>query len=203
MNTKTILASAYLGSILAAAYAITHVGTQYAPGAPHVLPVWPGIEAPSGVYVVGVTLVLRDLLQRAIRSDLTREVRGRGIMAGVVAVREPHERAVALRVLALIFVGAALSALISPAVAIASGVAFAVSESVDFGVFTLTESRLGLYGAIVASNAVSIVVDSLIFLALAFGSLAFIEGQTIGKALATLAAVVVLWLVRGRQVVAA
>ena len=169
--TRTTLAAAYLGSILLAAYAITHVGTQYAPGAPHVLPVWPGVEAPSGVYVVGVTLVLRDLLQRRVGK---------------------------LTMLALILVGAGLSAFISPAVAVASGVAFAVSESVDYAVFSLTE-RFGFLRAVVASNAVSIVVDSLIFLALAFGSLAFVEGQVIGKGISTVVAVAVLAGLRARR----
>ena len=123
---KIALTAAYLGSILAAAWAVTHVGTQYDPHGPHVLPVWPSIEAPSGVYVVGVTLVLRDLLQK-------------------------H----------------------------------------------------GTYRAIAASNAVALVVDSVLFLAIAFGSLAFVEGQVIGKALSTVAAIGVLFLIgRARKVVA-
>jgi hypothetical protein len=172
--TRTALAAAYLGSILAAAYAITHVGTQYDPHGPHVLPVWPGIEAPSGVYFVGLTLVLRDLLQRRVSKPT---------------------------MFALIALGAALSAFISPAVAIASGVAFLVSETVDWATFTATEKRLGLVGAVAASNAVALVVDSLIFLSLAFGSLAFVEGQIIGKAWATLAGVAILALVRARRVV--
>lgn len=165
MPKTLILAAAYLGSIVAAAWAITHVGTQYAPGAPHVLPVWPGIEAPSGVYLVGLTLALRDLLQRRVSKPT---------------------------MYALILVGALLSALISPAVAVASGVAFLASESIDFGTFSLVAPRLGDLWGVALSNAVSIVVDSVIFLSLAFGSLAFVEGQVIGKALATLAALAVL-----------
>ena len=174
MKTLT-LAAAYLGSIVAAAWAITHVGHQYAPGAPHVLPVWPGIEAPSGVYLVGLTLVLRDVLQRRVGKRVT---------------------------FGLILVGALLSALISPAVAVASGLAFLASESVDFGVFTLVEPH-GLYRAVLASNAVSIVVDSVIFLSLAFGSLAFVEGQVIGKALASLAGCAVLVVMHQRRAVMA
>jgi len=174
MKTLT-LAAAYLGSIVAAAWAITHVGHQYAPGAPHVLPVWPGIEAPSGVYLVGLTLVLRDVLQRRVGKRVT---------------------------FGLILVGAALSALISPAVAVASGCAFLASESVDFGVFTLVEKH-GLYRAVLASNAVSIVVDSVIFLSLAFGSLAYVEGQVIGKALATLAGLAALIVMNQRRAVTA
>lgn len=175
-KTTAALLVAYLGSIVAAAYAVTHIGTQYVPAGPYVVPVWPGIEAPSGVYLVGLTLVLRDLLQRHVSKPV---------------------------MFALIVVGAGLSALISPAVALASGLAFLVSETLDFGVFSLVEPRWGLVPGVVASNAVSIVADSLVFLAVAFGSLAFIEGQIIGKAIATLVAVAVLLLMRRREAVAA
>ena len=172
---KIALTAAYLGSILAAAWAVTHVGTQYDPHGPHVLPVWPSIEAPSGVYVVGVTPVLRDLLQHRV---------SKGAM------------------FALIVVGTTLAAFVSPAVAVASGLAFAASESVDYAVFSALQKH-GTYRAIAASNAVALVVDSVLFLAIAFGSLAFVEGQVIGKALSTVAAIGVLFLIgRARKVVA-
>lgn len=164
MKITLTLAAAYLASVVAAAYAVTHIGAQYAPGAPHVVPVWPGIEAPSGVYVIGVTLVIRDLLQHRITKPG---------MVGLIAA------------------GAGLAALVSPAVAVASGCAFLLSETVDWVVYTLTEKRIGDWGAVLASNAVSIVVDSIVFLTVAFGSLAFLQGQVIGKALATIAALAV------------
>ena len=172
--TKT-LAAAYLGSIIAANWAIAHVGTQYDPHGPHVLPVGFGLEAPSGVYVVGLTLVLRDLVQRQIGKPAT---------------------------FGIIVAGAALSAVFSPALALASGLAFLVSESVDFALFSLTE-RFGLLRAVAASNAVSLVVDSVVFLFIAFGSLAFVEGQIVGKVWATLAGLVVLAALRSRRVVTA
>jgi queuosine precursor transporter len=176
MKTTLTLAAAYLASVVAAAYAVTHIGTQYFPGAPHVVPVWPGIDAPSGVYVIGVTLVIRDLLQHRISKPV---------------------------MVSLIVAGAGLAALVSPAVAVASGCAFLLSETVDWAVYTLTEKRIGDLGAILASNAVSIVVDSIVFLTVAFGSLAFLEGQVIGKALATLAAFAVIVALRvGRKALA-
>jgi hypothetical protein len=171
MKTRAALAAAYLASIVAAAFAVTHVGHQYGPGQPHVLPVWPGIEAPSGVYLIGVTLVLRDLLQRRA---------GKAVTFG------------------LMLVGAGLAAIFSPAVAIASAVALIVSETVDLGIFTAVE-RFGIVRAVLASNTVSIVVDSWLFLTIAFGSAAFIEGQVIGKALATIAVVLVLVALRFRR----
>lgn len=175
-KTTATLAGLYLASVAAAAYAITHVGAQPFPGGPHTLPVWPGIAAPSGVYVVGLTLVIRDLLQHRITKST---------------------------MLGLIVAGAVLSAIFSPAVAVASFLAFAVSEAVDYGVYSLTEPRYGQIAGVLCSNAVSIVVDSVIFLAVAFGSLAYVEGQVIGKAWATLAALVVLLALRPRRAMTA
>lgn len=175
MNRKPygaiLTAALYLASIVAANYAITHIGSQPFPGGPHVLPVGFGLTAPSGVYVVGVTLVLRDIVQRQSGKWAT---------------------------FLLILAAAAATWLISPSLALASTAAFLASELVDFAIYTSLERRT-FYGAILASNAASIVVDSALFLWLAFGSLAFIEGQIVGKAIATLAAVAVLALIRGHH----
>ena len=137
-----------------------------------IIPVWPGIEAPAAVLAIGFTLVFRDLLQKRIGSK---------------------------RTLALMVVGIVLSLLISPAFALASGAAFAASELVDFGVFTGAVPVVGTIAAVVVSNAVSIVVDSLVFLPLAFGSLEFLNGQIIGKAWATAFGVAVLLALKLRE----
>jgi uncharacterized PurR-regulated membrane protein YhhQ (DUF165 family) len=52
---------------------------------------------------------------------------------------------------------------------------------------------------VVASNVVGAVVDSVIFLSIAFGSLELVRGQVVGKLWMTLAAAAVLSVVR-RQV---
>ncbi len=169
-EVKILISLAFLASIVAANWMIQNVGAQPYPGGPHMLPVGFGLLAPSGVYIVGVTLVLRDVLQRHA---------GKGVT------------------FALILVGAALSAFISPALAVASATAFLISETADFGVFSALE-RHGFLRAAAVSNAVSIVVDSAVFLTLAFGSLAFIEGQIVGKAWATIAALLILLALRAR-----
>jgi uncharacterized PurR-regulated membrane protein YhhQ (DUF165 family) len=143
-----------------------------------VQPVGFGLQAPSAVFVAGLAFVFRDYLHRA---------------GGTRAV------------LAAIAVGAAVSAIVSPQLALASAVAFGVSELVDLAVF----SRFGRHGftrAAVASNVVGILVDSLLFLAIAFGSLAFLPGQLIGKLYGTLAFVAwraVAGLIARRQLAAA
>jgi uncharacterized PurR-regulated membrane protein YhhQ (DUF165 family) len=171
MKKYAAIAGAFLASILAANFAVAHIGHQEAPGAPHTLPVGFGLDAPSGVYIVGVTLVLRDVLQRRA---------GKGVT------------------FALILAGAALSALFSPALAIASGVTFLASELVDFALYSALQERSERL-AILLSNAVSVVVDSALFLWLAFGSLHFVEGQVVGKVYATIAAFLVLEALRARR----
>jgi hypothetical protein len=102
--------------------------------------------------------------------------------------------------MASIAVGALLSAYLSPSVALASGVAFLVSEMLDLMVYTPLQAR-NLILATVASNVVGLVVDSALFLSLAFGSLRFIEGQIIGKAWMTLVALpIVAWIRRAEEV---
>jgi uncharacterized PurR-regulated membrane protein YhhQ (DUF165 family) len=142
-------------TIPAANYLIGHVGTVCVPQGPCLIPVLPGLQAPSGVLMIGAALVLRDLVQRRL---------GVGVAA--------------LAILA----GAALSAAFAPpALVIASAVAFLISEMADLAVYTPL-ARRRLIAAVVLSGLVGLVVDSIVFLWLAFGSLDFLIGQIVGKA---------------------
>ena len=96
-----------------------------------------------------------------------------------------------------IVAGAALSAVLSPQLALASGIAFLVSELADFAVYTPLRQRNWLL-AVGLSNTVGLVADSVLFLALAFGSLEFLPGQIVGKGWVTLVAVALLWTFRRR-----
>ena len=149
-------------TIPAANWMIGHVGTVCLPNGPCLLPVAPGIMAPSGVLMVGAALVLRDLVQRRL-----------GVEFGIGAI----------------VVGAAISAVLAPAaLVIASAAAFLLSEFADFSVYTpLARRRLVL--AVVVSSLVGLVVDSIVFLYLAFGSLDFLLGQIVGKGWMVLLAV--------------
>ncbi|MBQ1166305.1 VUT family protein, partial [Streptomyces sp. A73] len=69
--------------------------------------------------------------------------------------------------------------------------AVALSETLDVAVYEPLRRR-GLLVAVTASNAVGLLADSLVFLGLAFGSLAFLPGQLVGKAWMTLAAIAVI-----------
>lgn len=96
------------------------------------------------------------------------------------------------RALALIPLGAAVSALLGdPAVAVASLAAFMLAELLDTAIYEGIRSRSQAWG-IAISGVVGSVVDSVVFLSLAFGSLAFLQPQITGKIAATLGAVLVL-----------
>jgi queuosine precursor transporter len=142
-------------TIPAANWLIGNAGTTCVPNGPCLIPVAPGLMAPSGVTMIGIALVLRDLVQRRL---------GLGIAV------------------AAILVGAVLSALVAPpALVVASAAAFLLSELADFAVYTPL-ARRRLVAAVVASSLVGLVVDSIVFLWLAFGSLDFLAGQVVGKA---------------------
>jgi uncharacterized PurR-regulated membrane protein YhhQ (DUF165 family) len=160
---------AFLALIPLANWMIQHVGTVCVSLGPCLVPVAPGLLAPSGVVTVGVALVLRDVVQRCL-----------GLAWGLTAIAA----------------GTLLSTLVAPsALVLASGTAFCLSELADFAVYTpLQRRRLVL--AVVASSLAGLVIDSVVFLALAFGSLEFLAGQIVGKAWAVLVAIPLVCLLR-------
>lgn len=86
--------------------------------------------------------------------------------------------------LAAIGIGAVLSwFLASPALAVASTVAFAGAELVDLSVYTPARRKTGFIGGAILSNIVSAPIDSVLFLWLAGFplTLAAVEGQFVGK----------------------
>ncbi len=160
-------------TIPAANWLIGNAGTACVPQGPCLVPVAPGLMAPSGVMMAGVALVLRDLVQRRLGVGLA-----------------------SLAILA----GAGLSAFLAPpALVAASATAFLISEFADLAVYTPL-ARRGLVVAVVASGVVGLVVDSVVFLWLAFGSLDFLAGQIVGKAWMVLLSIpFVAWLRRRDQ----
>ncbi len=70
-------------------------------------------------------------------------------------------------------------------IVVGSLAAFAVSETIDNGLGAWMRGRFPDPVRVLTTNAISIPLDSLVFLAVAFGSLAFIEGQIVAKMAAT------------------
>lgn len=160
-----LLIAAYVLTIPGANWLIGNVGTVCVPNGPCLIPIFPGIMAPSGVLLIGAALLLRDLVQRQFGAWVS---------------------------LACIGAGTILSFLIAkPSLALASGAAFLFSELADFAVYTpLAKRRFML--AVALSCLAGAIVDSALFLWLAFGSLDHVEGQVIGKIYAALIFLVVI-----------
>ncbi|MBL0935975.1 MAG: VUT family protein [Rhizobiaceae bacterium] len=164
--------AAFACTIPLANWMIGNVGTVCVPDGPCLIPVAPGIYAPSGVLAIGAALVLRDLVQRRL-----------GLAWSVAAIA----------------IGAILSVFFAPpALIVASTAAFALSEVADLLVYTPLQRR-GLILAATASSIVGLIIDSIVFLTLAFGGLDLLPGQVLGKLWMVVAALPVLAWVRSRD----
>lgn len=128
------------------------------------VPVGFGLMATAGTWAAGLTFLARDWVH-----DLTERT----------------------AVFACIFAGAGLSCFLAgPRLAFASGVAFAISEIADLLVYQPLRRR-GWVRAVVASNIVGSVVDTVVFLALAgFPIWLALPGQMLAKTTATLVVVI-------------
>lgn len=110
--------------------------------------------------MIGAALVLRDLVQRRF-----------GAMAS----------------LACIVAGTVVSTTVAPPnLVLASAAAFLFSELADFSVYTPLATRRFVL-AVFLSCIAGAVVDSALFLWLAFGSFEHMEGQILGKLYAAVA----------------
>lgn len=159
-----------LGIVAFIAYVGTVFAANWAIERYGVVPVGFGLVAPAAVWFVGLAFTLREAVHETL---------GRGWVLVAIAV------------------GAACSALVSPAFALASGVAFGVSEVCDWAVYERLRERNWLAG-VALSNTVGLVIDSVVFLWLAFASFTFLPGQIVGKAWMTAAALILLGAARGR-----
>jgi uncharacterized PurR-regulated membrane protein YhhQ (DUF165 family) len=85
-------------------------------------------------------------------------------------------------------------------IVVASLLAFAVSETIDNSLGTWLRDRWPDAARVLGTNAISVPLDSVVFLLVAFGSLEFIEGQIVVKYAATVLVGVPLVLVLRRFV---
>lgn len=152
-------------------YIATIVAANWAITTFGLVPIGFGLLAPAGLYFAGLAFSLRDAVQEMLGRRWT---------------------------VAAVLIGAALSAALSGPLALASGVAFLLSELADFGVYTPLRRR-GWLPAVVASNIVGLVVDSALFLWVAFRSLDFLAGQIVGKLWMTALAVALIAVWRNWQ----
>ncbi|MFF3398273.1 VUT family protein [Streptomyces sp. NPDC002659] len=145
----------YLGPAALTAYAASITAANVLTARYGLVPVAPGLVTTAGTFAAGAALLLRDVVQDTL---------GRAaVLCGIAA-------------------GAALTFATSPALAVASAVAFLAAEVADMAVYTPLRDR-GWARAVLASNVVGAVVDTLLFLLLAGFPLtaASVGGQLVGK----------------------
>lgn len=164
--------AACIGITLAAGFIVSILAANYLTDRYGFVPVGFGLAATAGTYAAGFTLALRDGVQDTL---------GRRWVIGLVVA------------------GAVLSfALSAPTIAVASGVAFLVAELADFAVYTPLRARAQVgdrrwAGAVIVSNIVGAVIDTALFVGIAFGAAAVMPamgGQLVGKTWASLVYVV-------------
>lgn len=162
----------FILTIPAMNWVLMNVGTSCSPDGPCLIPVWPGIMAPSGVLLAGIALVMRDVVQSKL-----------GLSWSMYAI----------------VLGALLSAVFSePSLVIACVLAFFFSELADLLVYTPLRKRWPAW-AILLSGLVGSFVDSAIFLSMAFGSVEFIVGQVLGKFWMSLIVAVLIGFLHARE----
>ena len=164
------LTAAFAATVPLANWMIENVGSC-SPHGPCVIPVGFGQYAPSGVLVVGAAIVLRDFVQEA-----------GGVKASLLAI----------------VIGAALSWLFAPAALVTASVtSFAIAELCNLAIYTPLRKK-GMPVAVAISGFVGSFVDSALFLLIAFGSMDYVLGQTMGKYWMVAAAAVTLAILRPR-----
>jgi uncharacterized PurR-regulated membrane protein YhhQ (DUF165 family) len=147
-----LIAGIYLGLVIAANW----LASKYVVRVPLT-----DLLAPAGVFCIGFVLVLRDWLQQL-----------RGLLWTM-----PIVYAAGLISWA---VGDLAGWTTLQKIAIASVVAFTVSETIEAVIFTPLRNR-NMTAGVAVSATVGNAVDSYLFLTLAFGSTAFFWGQFWGK----------------------
>lgn len=146
-----------LGSMALAGYIAAIAAANITTAHYGLVPVGLGLTATAGTYFAGCALFLRNVVQDAF---------GRRT------------------VVAAILIGALLSALTSPSLALASGVAFGISELADTAVYTPLRDRRNWWArAVIPASLLGAVIDTFVFLDLAGFPVTTrgVAGQLVGK----------------------
>jgi queuosine precursor transporter len=148
---------------------------------------WTDLTAPGGTYLIGIALSLIELAHRTAPSRregfLNAQVMvacgfgGSALLAAYLAILDamPPDDALFDRLAG------------TWRIVLGSLVAFLVSETIDNSLGAWLRDRVHDAARVIGTNAVSVPLDSVVFLLVAFGSLEFIEGQIVVKYAVTLA----------------
>ncbi len=147
---------------------------------------WTDLTAPGGTYLIGIALSLIELAHR------TAPTRREGfINAQIMVACGFGASALLAAYLAILDAMPPDDALFDRLsgtwrIVLGSLVAFLISETIDNSFGAWLRDRVHDVVRVVATNAVSVPLDSVVFLLVAFGSLEFIEGQIVVKYAVTL-----------------
>ncbi len=150
---------------------------------------WTGDAAPGGAVLIGVSLALIELAHHTAPTRREGWINAQvmvaagfvasGLLAGWIAIVDAWRPA---------FPGQGFGELADTWRIVAGSLAaFAVSETVDNALGAGLRDRVADPLRVVATNAVSVPLDTLVFLLVAFGSLEFFAGQIEAKLAATIA----------------
>jgi queuosine precursor transporter len=167
----TALTGLYVGVVVSA-----QVGTNKIVDVP-----WTDLTAPGGTYLIGIALSLIELAHRTAPSRRQGFINAQIMVAcgfGASALLAAY-----LAILDAMPPDDALFDRLSGTwrIVLGSLVAFLISETIDNSFGAWLRDRVHDAVRVVATNAVSVPLDSVVFLLVAFGSLEFIEGQIVVK----------------------
>ena len=145
------------------------------------------LAAPGGTYLIGVALAL---IETAHHTAPTRREGWRNAQI-MIAMGFAASAILAIWIAVVDAMHAAVPSQFgfladTWRIVVASLAAFAVSETLDNLLGAWMRGRVPDPLRVISTNAVSIPVDSIVFLSIAFGSLAFLDGQIVAKMEATI-----------------
>jgi uncharacterized PurR-regulated membrane protein YhhQ (DUF165 family) len=128
-----------------------------------------GLMAPAGVYFAGLAFSIRDgLHETSNRNWIVSTI----VIGSIVSFLLEGDYGITI-------IGGIVP------LAFASGIAFLFSEFADYMVYApLRKTRKII--ALLASNVVGLILDSVLFMYLAFGSFEFLQGQIVAKGYMTI-----------------
>jgi queuosine precursor transporter len=164
-----------------------------------------GLVAPGGVFIYAITFTLIDLINERLGKQGARRVIFAAFAANLLLaaytlliVRIPSPPFYAQQEAFAVVLGS------TPRIVIASLTAYFVSSMIDVELFVWLKQRLGQHkwARVFTSNAVSTLVDSAVFVAIAFAGVMplvqLIAGQYVLKMAVTVLSLPLIYLVHGR-----
>lgn len=165
-----------------------------------------GITVPAAVFIYALTFTLVDLVNERLGKAGARKVIYTAFAANLILAGY-LQLAIALPAAPFYQGQQAFSSVLgsTPRIVAASLLAYIISSLIDVEVFAWWRQRIGKYrwARVLASNAVSTLVDSIVFIIAAFAGIfpvvPLIRGQYIVKMAVTVVSIPLIYLIRSRD----